>query len=95
MPLMSVTDETFHEDMSPVNEVAWLNILAVLVTDDTSQLDKSELKPKAPSNMDVRSVAPETSHPDKSPLNDAAEGEREMANRKLRSSTSEIHQSPM
>ena len=69
---MYVTDETSHEDMSPLKDAAWANMPNILVTEETSHDDMSPLNEDAPQNIVLMSVTCETSHDDMSPLNEEA-----------------------
>merc|ERR1712203_162550 len=61
MQFMFVTFDTFHSEMSPLNDEADMNMPAMLVTLDTSHLDRSPLNLYASSNNPLISATPETS----------------------------------
>ncbi len=65
---MSVTLETSHFDMSPLNKVADENMLLVSVTLDTSQFEMAPLKDVADENITVIVVMLDMSHFESSPL---------------------------
>jgi hypothetical protein len=44
MELISVTDDVFHPEISPLNDVASENMELILVTDDVSHPEMSPLK---------------------------------------------------
>merc|ERR1719201_1453892 len=69
---MSVTLDTSHLEMSPLNDDALKNISPMLVTLDTSQLEMSPSKDDAGLNIRNISVTLDTSQLDMSPLNSLA-----------------------
>ena len=73
MSVMSVTLNTSHLEMSPLNDEAKANMLSMFLTLNTSHLDMSPLNDDAPENMPRMVVTMDTSHLEMSPLNDNAE----------------------
>jgi hypothetical protein len=59
---MLVTRDTFHLEMSPLNDVQPRNIYCMTVTLDTSQFEMSMLNDDAPENMNPMLVTRDTSH---------------------------------
>ena len=81
---------TFHFEISPLNELALQNIRSILIALDTSQVEMSPLNDVAYQNMACISFTLDTSHLEMSPLkNDAS--------RKMRSVsvTSDTSQDPI
>ena len=72
MRTILVTLDTFHLDMSLLNEVAESNMSSIVVTLDTSHLEMSLLKDDASANMSSMLVTEDTSHLEMSPLNNEA-----------------------
>ena len=66
---MSVTEDTFQEEMSPLKDVAPANMPNIFVTEETSQLFRGWLKDVAPANMPNMPVTEDTSHAEILPLN--------------------------
>ena len=59
---MLVTFDTSHSEMSPLNDVARMNMRVMSVTLDTSHFEMSALNDHLSENMRLMSVTPETSH---------------------------------
>ena len=51
---MVVTDCTFHLEMSPLNEAAFLNIPSIVLAAPTFHAERSQLKAAAPANTEKR-----------------------------------------
>ena len=90
MLCMLRTRNTFHFEISPLNDCVSENIRAMLVTLDTSHLEMSLLNEVARENMADMSCTLDTSHLDISPLNDA-----DFRKRTLISVTRDTSHSPM
>ena len=73
IPPISVTLDTSHLEMSPLNDDAEANMPSMLVTLATSHLEMSPLNNDAEANMPAMVVTLDTSHLEMSPWNDDAE----------------------
>ena len=69
---MLVAEETFQEDMSPLNLEAPENIPVMSVTEETFQFDRLPLNLDAPENMYAMLVTSETSHVEMSSVKERA-----------------------
>ena len=69
MLVMSVTLDTSHFEMSPLNAFALRNIAVIVVTLDTSHFEMSPLNDVARQNMLLMSITLETSHFERSSMN--------------------------
>ena len=76
MPIILVTLDTSHLEMSPLNDDALANMDHVLATLDTSHFEMSPLNDDADPHMDRMLVTLDTSHFERSPLNLFAPGTR-------------------
>ena len=59
---MVATRDTCHFQMSPLNDVASLNIPHMSITSDTSHFDMSALNDVAPRNIELMLITRDTSH---------------------------------
>ena len=95
---MSVTVDTAHLEISPLNLYALLNMFFMVVTLETSQLERSLLNDCALANIHPMLIAMDTSHLERSALN-LSDPRRRFnvlsVNNLLRSVTPDVSQDPI